>query len=119
MTTDVYKKLARHLDDLPYVVELAVRPMAEELLGVMSQLWNGGSRLRMVILGGGGAHLIADHVRQAFPSPDYPSDFVQVLGDPDGLRADLKELAGHVDPVYGNAEGMYRYALYRWRHGEQ
>jgi hypothetical protein len=101
--------------DVGGIVDDAVGPTAEAVLGIFSQLYNGASRHRGVVLGGGCAHLVAEHVRRAFPYPDYPHDFVYVFGDQsDEADPELVGMVGGIDPVFGNAEGFYRYGVSKW-----
>lgn len=97
------------------IVDEASEPIIQSIMGVFSQLYNGASRHRMVILGGGGAHLASLLVRQAFPYPEYPEDFVYVFGDQGGhVDSSIEALAGGLDPVFGNAVGFYRYGLMKY-----
>jgi hypothetical protein len=101
--------------DIGGIVDDAVGPTAEAVLGIFSQLYNGASRHRGVVLGGGCAHLVADHVRRTFPYPDYPHGFVYVFGDQsEGADPELVGMVGGIDPVFGNAEGFYRYGVNKW-----
>lgn len=95
--------------DISGMVETALKPIWGEIGGVMSRLWN--ERLDLVIVGGGGAHVVADKVRKRFPKPDYPESYVQVLGD-DDMLPELFQLVGNLDPIFSNVEGMDRYG--RW-----
>ena len=96
------------------MVASALKPVWGEIGGMMSRLWN--ERLDLVIVGGGGAGLTANKVREQFPVPDYPEWYVQVLGDAD-LLPELRDLASELDPIFGNVEGFDRYGRYLERSG--
>jgi len=98
--------------DIGGIVDTAIGAVTGQIFGVMSRIWD--ERLDLVVAGGGGVHvpLIVDLIREEYPQPDYPDYYVQVLGGE--LLEDLRPLAGGLDPVFGNVEGMYRYGLYRW-----
>lgn len=106
-------KWRRKRYDIGGIVDNALVSLAEAVIAVMSQLWNGASGFDLILLTGGGALLIADHIRREFAKPGYPVDFVQVFGSA-GLLPELAGLIGDVDPVFGNVEGMYRYGLFRF-----
>lgn len=107
-------KWRRELYDIGRIVDDAVVPLAEAIVGIISQLWNGASRFDAILLTGGGALLVERYVWQEFTA-GYPANFVQVFGG-EGLLPGLKGLIGQVDPVFGNVEGMHRYGLNLWRH---
>jgi hypothetical protein len=101
--------------DIGQIIDLAIEPVASEIKGVVSQLWNGGRRFRHIILAGGGAHLMARNIREQFQEPTFTAEFVFVPGEQRGLLPELETMAEGLDPMFANAEGMFRYACYKWR----
>lgn len=75
--------------DLTEIVEEALTPLAEQIIGQASQLWGSGARLEAVLVAGGGAHLIGPAIRRHF------------------RHARVVE-----NPVFANAVGYWRFAQY-------
>lgn len=74
--------------DLGAVIDGAVIPLADQVIAQATQLWNGAGALDLILIAGGGAHLVGPYILRHF-------DHAQVIEG---------------DPVYANAEGYYRYA---------
>jgi plasmid segregation protein ParM len=74
--------------DLAPVVDETLNTMAEAVIGSAGQLWNGGHGLKAILVSGGGAHLLGEHLRRRFPS-------ARVVAD----------------PQFANATGYYRFAV--------
>ncbi len=74
--------------DLSAVIAAAVAPLADQVIAEATQLWNGAAGLDVILVAGGGAHLVGPAVQRHFRH-------AQVIGN---------------DPVYANAEGYYRFA---------
>lgn len=74
--------------DLGDVIDEAIAPLADEVIAQATQLWNGAAGLDVILIAGGGAHLVGAHVRRHF-------QHAHVI---DG------------DPVYSNALGYWRFA---------
>lgn len=75
-----------------------VVPFAEQVKASATQLWNGGATLEAILITGGGAHLIGDHVGQ--------------------LYRKHKRVIVVDKPQFANVEGYYRYGLLRERLGK-
>ena len=73
--------------DLSEPVAKVLEPLAEQVVGEASQLWNGAAALDAILVSGGGALLVGDQVRRHF------------------RHARVVE-----DPVYANALGFWRFA---------
>lgn len=80
------------LHDITHIVDQAFAPLAEKVVATATQRWDGGARLRTILVTGGGALLIGRQVVDAFP------------------HARIVE----GDPVFANALGFWRYARRRW-----
>ena len=78
--------------DLTTVVEKAIKTLSDRVISAASQLWGAGADLRSILVTGGGAHLLGDHIRAHFSRHEG----VTVLDE----------------PVYANAAGYYRFG--RW-----
>ena len=81
--------------DLGAVIDGAVSPLADQVIAQASQLWNGAGALDVILVAGGGAHLVGPHILRHF-------DHAQVI-------------AG--DPQFANAVGYYRFAQRLARQG--
>jgi len=75
--------------DLEPVVNDVLASMSKQVISQATQLWNGGDALDAILVSGGGAHLLGDAIRDAFPH----ARTVQ-------------------DPVFANALGYWRFAQY-------
>lgn len=73
--------------DISEAVADILSPMAAQVAGQASQLWNGGARLDTILISGGGALLLGDYLAQHFPH---------------GKVVD--------EPVHANAIGFYKLA---------
>ncbi len=73
--------------DLEPVVNDVLASMSRQVISQATQLWNGGDALDAILVSGGGAHLLGDAIRGAFPH----ARTVQ-------------------DPVFANALGYWRFA---------
>ena len=76
------------LVDLESVIAAAIAPLAEQVIAEATQLWNGAAGLDVILVAGGGAHLVGPAVKTHFRH-------AQVI-------------AG--DPVFANALGYHRFA---------
>ena len=74
--------------DLAEIIDSAIGPLADQVIAQATQLWNGAASLDMILVAGGGAHLIDAHVRRHFRHAHMI----------DG------------DPVYANALGYWRFS---------
>jgi len=81
--------------DLGAVIDGAVSPLADQVIAQATQLWNGAGALDVVLVAGGGAHLVGPRVLAHF-------DHAQIIEG---------------DPVFANAEGYYRFAQRLARQG--
>ena len=73
--------------DITSVIDDVLQPVADQIIAQATQLWNSGARLGTILVAGGGAHLVGEHVLDYFPH------------------------AAIVDnPEYANVEGFYRFA---------
>lgn len=73
--------------DLGAVVDIAIEPMAEQVISQATQLWNGGAGLDAILVSGGGALLLGPAITTHF------------------RHARVVE-----EPVFANALGYYRFA---------
>lgn len=73
--------------DLGPVVDATIAPMADQVAATAGQLWNGGATLDAILVSGGGALLLGDHIKKHFRH-------AQVVAD----------------PVFANARGFHRFA---------
>lgn len=73
--------------DLAPVIEELLAPMAEQVIGQATQLWNGGAGLDQILVTGGGALLLGPRLCEHFPH-------ARVVGE----------------PVLANALGYWRFA---------
>ena len=73
--------------DLGQVVDDALEPMAEQVIAEATQLWNGAASLDQVLITGGGALLLGDH-----------------------LRAHFRHARVVEDPIWANAVGFWKLA---------
>jgi len=74
--------------DLTVPIDNAVEPFADEVIAEAGQLWNGAASLDMILVAGGGAHMIGSALRSHFRH-------AQIID---------------VDPVYANAIGYWKLA---------
>jgi plasmid segregation protein ParM len=75
-----------------------VTPFAEQVKAAASSLWNGGGTLAAILVTGGGAHLIGDHIKEL-----YNRHKRVIIMD---------------NPVFANVEGYYRYGLFLEKSGK-
>lgn len=75
-----------------------VSPFAEQVKASATQLWNGGATLAAILVTGGGAHLVGEHVKAFYKNH--------------------KRVIVMNDPQFANVEGYYRYGMFRERHGK-
>jgi plasmid segregation protein ParM len=73
--------------DFPAVVDEITADLARQIISEASHLWNGAAALDAMLVTGGGALLLGDHIRQHWPH-------AQVV----------------TEPVYGNAIGYWKLA---------
>lgn len=73
--------------EFPAVVDALAEDLAGQIVAEATQLWNGGAILDAILITGGGALLLGDHIRNHWPH-------AQVVAD----------------PVYANVTGYYRLA---------
>jgi hypothetical protein len=78
--------------DLSGPVEETLEPLAREVVGAASQIWNGGANLEAILVSGGGALLLGPYIREHFRHARVVSD-----------------------PVFANARGYWRFAAYAQR----
>jgi plasmid segregation protein ParM len=52
--------------DLSGQVDDILHKMAQTVIAAATQLWNGGGTMRAILVAGGGAYLLGNHLRQAF-----------------------------------------------------
>ena len=74
--------------DLAETIDSAIGPLADQVIAQATQLWNGAASLDMILVAGGGAHLIGAHVGRHFRH-------AHII---DG------------DPVFANALGYWRFS---------
>jgi len=74
--------------DLGAVIDGAIVPLADQVIAQATQLWNGAGALDVILIAGGGAHLVGPYILGHF-------EHAQVI---DG------------DPVYANAQGYAHFA---------
>ncbi len=79
------------LQDFPTIVNDLTADLARQILGEASHLWNGGALLDAILITGGGALLLGEHIRQHWPH-------AQVVRE----------------PIYGNAVGYWKFAHRIW-----
>ena len=77
--------------DFPTVVDDMAADLAQQILSEASHLWNGGATLDTILITGGGALLLGDHIRRRWPHARVVSD-----------------------PVCGNAVGYWKLARRLW-----
>jgi len=77
--------------DLTPVIEDILPPLADQIIATASQLWNGGAHLDTIVVTGGGALLLGDHILPAFPH-------ARVVAD----------------PIFANVNGFWKFARYLW-----
>jgi len=75
--------------DLSETVEAALAPLAEQVIGQASQLWNSGAKLDAILVAGGGAHLLGPAIQRHF------------------RHARVVE-----EPVFANVTGYWRFLQY-------
>lgn len=75
-----------------------VAPFAEQVKASATQLWNGGKTLTAILITGGGAHLVGEHIKE--------------------LYSTHKRVIKMDNPVFANVEGYYRYGLFLERSGK-
>jgi len=101
LVNDIIAKRVTYLGR-EYSIEKAIAevctPMAAEIIATASQYWNGGAALDKIVITGGGAHLIGEHVSLHFAQHE------QVYIAP--------------DPVFANVDGYLRYGFYLQSQGE-
>ena len=73
------------------VVDNLAADLTQQILSEASHLWNGGATLDALLITGGGALLLGDHIRQHWPH-------AQIVAE----------------PVYGNAVGYWKLARRLW-----
>jgi plasmid segregation protein ParM len=73
--------------DLTDVVDETLEPLAQQIIGEATQLWNGGAGLDAILVSGGGALLLGPYIQRHF------------------CHARVTE-----DPVFANALGYWRFA---------
>ncbi|MBN2390989.1 MAG: ParM/StbA family protein [Anaerolineae bacterium] len=73
------------------VVDDLAADLTQQILSEASHLWNGGATLDALLITGGGALLLGDHIRQHWPH-------AQIVAE----------------PVYGNAVGYWKLARRLW-----
>ena len=73
--------------DLSEPVDSILDSLAAQVVGEASQVWNGAAGLSAILVSGGGALLLGDHIRQHFPHARVVSD-----------------------PVFANARGFWKLA---------
>jgi plasmid segregation protein ParM len=68
--------------DLGPVVDEALEPMADQVIGQATQLWNGAASLDVILVSGGGALLLGPYLKRHFRHARVVSDpiFANVLG---------------------------------------
>jgi PRTRC genetic system protein D len=81
--------------DLSEPIREALQPMADQVIAQATQLWNGAGQLDGILIAGGGAHLLGQHIVNEYEANGYPAGFVRVI---DG------------DPVFANAVGYWKFA---------
>jgi len=74
--------------DLGRVIDPALEPMADQVIGQATQLWNGAAGLDVMLVAGGGALLLAPYLHRAF-------QHLRVVDN----------------PVFANALGYWRFAM--------
>lgn len=79
------------VQDFPALVNDLSADLARQILSEASHLWNGGATLDTILITGGGALLLGEHIRQHW-------SHAQVVSD----------------PVYGNAVGYWKLARRLW-----
>jgi plasmid segregation protein ParM len=79
------------IPDFPSLVEDLATDLARQIISEASHLWNGGARLDAILVTGGGALLLGEHIRQHW-------SHAQVVRE----------------PVYGNAIGYWKFARRLW-----
>lgn len=80
------------VQDISDIVAEAIEPLAAEVVATATQRWNGGARLDAIIVTGGGAYLVGEHIEAAFRHAHIFTG----------------------DPVFANALGFWRFAQRRW-----
>jgi PRTRC genetic system protein D len=83
-TIDYYDKIDI---DVSHIVTAALQPLAAAVIGHATTLWNSGAEFRRILVTGGGAHLIGDHIKGQFPHATIVHD-----------------------PALANARGYYNFA---------
>lgn len=78
--------------DIRAIVARAVESLAGAVVGTATQRWNGGARLDVVLVTGGGAYLVGHAIQQTFRH--------------------ARVIEG--DPVFANALGFWRFGQRRW-----
>ena len=73
--------------DLQSVVDVALEPMADQVIAQATQLWNSGAGLDAILVSGGGALLLGPYIKGHFRHARVVSD-----------------------PVFANASGYWRFA---------
>ncbi len=73
--------------DLGPIVDLALEPMADQVVGQATQIWNSGAGLDAILVSGGGALLLGPYIKGHFRHARVVSD-----------------------PVFANALGYWRFA---------
>lgn len=68
--------------DLSTEINLVVAPMARQVIAQATQLWNGGAGLARILITGGSAALMVDHLKSAFAHAQIVDDpiYANVLG---------------------------------------
>jgi len=77
--------------DFPTVVEDLAAGLAQQILSEASHLWNGGATLDAILVTGGGALLLGDHIHRHWPH-------VRIVAD----------------PIFGNAAGYWKLSRRLW-----
>lgn len=77
--------------DFPTIVDDLAADLARQILSDASHLWNGGATLDAILITGGGALLLGEHIRRHWPHAQIVSE-----------------------PVYGNAIGYWKLAHRLW-----
>ncbi|MBN1921169.1 MAG: ParM/StbA family protein [Anaerolineae bacterium] len=77
--------------DFPAVVNDLAADLARQILSEASHLWNGGATLDAILVTGGGALLLGEHIRRHWTHARLVSE-----------------------PVYGNAVGYWKFARRLW-----
>ncbi len=79
------------IDDFPSIVDDLAAELAQQMLSEASHLWNGGATLDAILVTGGGALLLGDHIRRHWRHARIVAD-----------------------PIFGNAVGYWKLAERLW-----